>query len=314
MIALVPLFFRRPSRQKVVVVVGPTASGKSSLAVKLAQKFRGIVIGADSRQIYRRLDIATAKPTKEERSRVPHFMIDVVEPDEEFNVAIYQNTAYNLLERFAKENLRRASKVLPIIVGGTGLYIKAIVDGLQIPRVSPDQDLRKKLEEKTLEELKKQLLELDPTANVDLKNKRRLIRALEVILSTGQPFSQQRTAKPPEKFEFLQIGIDWPREELYQRINERVDEMTKKGLLKEAKELFRAGYDFTNEAFTALGYRHLIRHLQKKISRDKAVELMKRDHRHYARKQLSWFKKDKRVHWVKNLAEAEKLVAKFLRS
>ncbi len=312
--ALLSFLTRRPAKEKVVAIVGPTGSGKTELAISLAKKFNGVLIGADSRQIYKRLNIATAKPTKAALGKLPHYMLDIAEPDEEFTVTIYQSTVYNLLDRLARENTRRSLKTLPILVGGTGLYIKAVINGLQIPRVPPNKDLRSELEQKSLEELQRKLLALDPTANVDLKNKRRIIRALEIVLSTGQPLSQQRGMKPPANYEFLQIAPEWPRDELYRRINQRIDSMMTQGLLEEARELWRAGYDFSTQAFTALGYEHFKRFFEKKITKAQAVELMKRDHRRYARRQLSWFRRDKRIHWVKAWPEAEKLVAEFVKN
>jgi len=202
---------------------------------------------------------------------------------------------------------------LPFLVGGTGLYIKAIVDNLAIPPGGPDKVLRKKLEQKTNEELLRELIKLDVAAAriIDENNRRRLIRAIEVCRTTGHKFSQQTTKKKPI-VEALQIGIKLPREELYQKINQRVNKMMGQGLVEEVKCLGEK-YGWKIPSLSAIGYKQLGLYFQNKISLAEAVELIKKDTRNYARRQITWFKKDKRIHWISNIRVAGKLVKEFLK-
>jgi len=191
------------AKQKVVVIVGPTSSGKTELSLKLAKKFNGIIISADSRQIYKDMDIATAKIKKTKQQNIPHYMIDIVKPDEEFTLSLYQKTVLNLLNSIARNNFKKTKKVLPFIVGGTGLYIKSIIDGYKIPNIPPNKKLRDNLNKKTKEELIKKLNKLKPNHNIDISNKRRTIRALEVLNSKSDLVLESS----PPNFDFLQIGI-----------------------------------------------------------------------------------------------------------
>lgn len=296
-------------KPKVVVIVGPTSSGKTGLSLKLAKKFNGVIISADSRQIYKEMDIATAKTTKDEQQGIPHYMIDIIKPNEEFSLMFYQNTVYNLLNKITKHNLKSRSTTVPFIVGGTGLYVQSIVEGYKIPHVEPDQKLRAELENLSLEKLSIRLKKLDPPTKVDLKNKRRVIRAIEIMTTFGKTTD---TKKQSPNFDFLQIGIKLPRETLYQRIEKKVEEMHKRGLVKETKKLLSAGYDFSEPAFSALGYKYIRDYLKHKITLKSALELMKRDTKHFAKRQLTWFKRNKKIHWVATYPEAEHLITKFL--
>lgn len=292
---------------KIIVIVGPTSSGKTNLSLKLAKKFNGIIISADSRQIYKELDIATAKTTKNQQQGIPHYMIDIINPDDDFNVQLYQDTVYNFLNSIS--NKKRGKTTLPFIVGGTGLYIRSIVDGYKMPRVKPDKTLRAKLEKLSIDKLAEKLKKLDPKTKVDLKNKRRIIRAIEVVLALGKTVSQ--VEKP--NFEFLQIGISLPIKELYERTEKKVDQMYEEGLVKETKKLIDKEYDFNSPALSSLGYKHIRDYLKHRITLKKALELMKRDTKKYVKRQLTWFKKDKQIHWIKNYKEAEKLIQDFIR-
>lgn len=287
---------------KLIVILGPTASGKTGLALQLAKKIDGQIISADSRQIYRGLDIGTDKAIDDD---IPHQMIDVVNPDEEFSLAQYQQAVFQLLA----ENPQQAY----LLVGGTGLYISAIVDNLQIPAAQPDKKLRKELETKNNKELLAELEKLDPVSaqKIDPQNKRRLIRALEVCRVTGQPFSQQ-TTKGESRVDALQIGLDVPREKLYEKIDRRVDGMIEEGLVEEVKNLLAQGYSKDLPALSGIGYQEIIRYLEKEISLTETTELIKKNTRHYAKRQQTWFKRDKRIKWVKDYQEAEKLVKHFL--
>lgn len=295
---------------KVVVIAGPTASGKTALSIKLAQQFNGEIISADSRQIYHGFDIGTAKPSLKERRTVPHYLIDIKNPNQPYTVAQYKRAAIKTI----RDIFRR--KKLPIIVGGTGLYIKAIVDNLTIPKVKADPLLRRKLEQELqnrgLNFLYHELVKLDPEAAyiVDPKNPRRVIRALEIALGTKKPFSESRRRGKP-LFDFLQIGIRHSPEELKKRINHRIDEMVNAGLVDEVKNLIKK-YPVGLAPFEAIGYREIISHLQGEISLGEAIQQMKKNTWQFAKRQLTWFRKDKRIHWTKTQKEAEGLIRAFM--
>jgi len=299
-----------PEKRKIIVICGPTACGKTGLSLELAQKYDGEIISADSRTIYQDMNIGTAKPSLEERLKVPHYLIDVVQLDEEFTVAQFKQQALNVIY----EILRRYK--VPFLVGGTGLYISSIVNNLEIPPVPPDQKLREKLEKKIvkhgLDYLWQKLIKLDPDAAsfVQKQNPRRIIRALEVCLKTKKPFSQLRQKKEC-LFNVLQIGIKLSKKELIQRIDQRTEQMIKQGLVEEVKELMKK-YPSDVSALNTIGYQEIISYLQNKISLDEAVDLIKKNTRQYAQRQMTWFKKDKTIKWIENTEEAEKLVKDFL--
>ena len=300
---------RISKRGKVIVIVGPTSSGKTELSLRLAKKFNGVIISADSRQVYRHMDIATAKTTKTQQQGISHYMIDIVDPEEEFTLASYQHTVNNLLKAIFEDNRKRSKPMIPFIVGGTGLYIKSIIDGYQLPKVAPNQALRDKLVSLSLDNLVAKLTRLDPKTKTDLKNKRRVIRAIEILMAQ----KTSATEFNPPDYEFLQIGISRPREGLYQRIEQKVNEMYHEGLVKETKKLLGLGYNFTSPSFSAHGYKHIKSYLEHKITLKTALELMKKDTRHYAKRQLTWFRADKRINWVKDYSEAEALIQNFLK-
>lgn len=295
-------------KQKVVVIVGPTSSGKTEISLKLAKKFNGVIISADSRQIYKDMDIATAKIKKTEQQNIPHYMIDIVKPDEKFTLSLYQKTVLNLLNSIAKNNTKKTKKILPFIVGGTGLYVKSIVDGYKIPSVSPNKDLRDDLNKKTLTELIKKLTKLNPNHNIDTSNKRRVIRAIEVL----NTIDSLKPEYSPPNFEFLQIGILVPRDKLNQKIDQKIEVMYKEGLVKETKLLLNKDYDINSPAMSALGYKHIYNYLKNKITLKQALELMKQSTKRFAKRQMTWFKKDTRINWVKTETEANKLIQDFL--
>ncbi|MCX7778681.1 MAG: tRNA (adenosine(37)-N6)-dimethylallyltransferase MiaA [Patescibacteria group bacterium] len=313
---------------KLIVILGPTASGKTELAIKLAKFFNGEIISADSRQIYREMDIGTNK-IKDSRLKiqnenlkckiskiekpvfykgVPHYLIDVANPDEEFTVAQFKKRAIKIIK-----NIQKRGKT-PFLVGGTGLYIQSIVDNLVIPRVKPDKVLRNKLSTKSNEWLFKKLKKIDPlTANeIDRKNKRRLIRALEVCLKTKKRFSELRKRGKP-LFDILQIGLKISRPILYQRINQRVEKMIRDGLVDEVKKLYKK-YSPSLPSLSGIGYQEIIAYLQGKISLPAAVEEIKKNTRHFAKRQMTWFRRDPRIVWLKDYQEIKKRIAYFLKN
>jgi len=300
---------------KLIVILGPTASGKTELAIKLAKFFNGEIVNADSRQVYRGLDIGTNKPyfpdlirrrKIREINSIPHYLIDVVKPDQNFTVADFKKRAIKIIK-----DIQRRKKI-PFLVGGTGLYIQVIIDNLEIPKVKPDRILRNKLSVRSNKWLFEKIKKLDPITakNIDPNNKRRLIRALEVCLKTKKPFSFLRKRGEP-LFESLQIGIRLPRKILYQRINQRLDKMIKNGLVNEVKRLLKK-YSPNLSSMSGIGYKEIISYLSGKINLKKAIEEIKKNTRHFARRQMTWFRRDKRIIWVKNYQEAKKIVSNFL--
>lgn len=299
-------------KPKLIVILGPTASGKSEWAIKLAKKFNGEIISADSRQIYRGMDIGTAKPF--DRGGVPHHLIDNVNPEEEFTVAQYKKMAIEKIKEIQSQGK------IPFLVGGTGLYIQAVVDNLEIPKVVPSQALRRKLEEKSTEELFEDLKRLDPkTAQIiDRKNKRRLIRALEVKILSGISFVSAKKIGEP-LFDTLQIGIKISREKLYKNIDKRVEEQIEQGLESEVSNIYEELSKKMPEekiwqlpSMSGICYQEFKEYLEGKIDLPEVIKLIQLHCRQYARRQLTWFKRDKRIHWVKNLEETEKLISEFL--
>jgi len=279
-----------------IVILGATASGKNNLALKLAQKFNGELVCADSRQVYQGLDIGTNK--SEGR------LVDIAKPGEEFSLADYKKIAVQTIK-----NIQKQGKI-PFLVGGTGLYIQAIVDNLAIPKVKPNKAWRKNLEKQSLKKLFQKLKKIDPLAakEIDAQNKRRLVRALEVCLS-GQKFSQRTKEKP--LFNVLQIGLGLPKETLRKRINRRVDQMLKRGLVKEVKKLAKK-YSWQTQAMSGIGYQEFKDYFLGKQPLTKTIELIKLHTQQYAKRQMTWFRKDKRINWISNYKEAEKLLRKFL--
>lgn len=285
-------------KKKVLVVVGPTAIGKSSLAVTLAQALGGEIISADSRQVYRHMDIGTAKPTLEQRSIIPHHLVDIIDPDENYNLALFLRQVGHIIL-----SIKKNEGLLPIVVGGTGQYIWGFVEGWQIPEVVPDLELRAKLERQAESDggqaLFQELSRLDPqaAARVDPQNVRRVIRALEVYHSSGgQP--RQEIRKIPPDYDIKIIGLTMERAELYRRIDDRIDAMVKAGWIDEVKNLLDMGYSRELPALSSLGYSEIIGYLDNNISLDEAVQRIKfRTHR-FARRQYAWFKlSDERIRW-----------------
>src|SRR3989304_2914607 len=287
---------------KIIVILGPTASGKSSLAIKLAARFKGEIVNADSRQVYKEMNIGTGK-TDSFSSKIPHHLLDVVSPDKPFSLAQYQRLAFRAID-----DVLRREKV-PIICGGTGLYIRAIVDNLDIPRVKPNIKLRQKLEKQTLAKLFSQLKKLDPkTAKIiDQYNKRRLVRALEVVLAKQTSFTElQKTKKL--RYEVLQIGIKTDRVILRQRIEKRFNQIIKKGLIEETKKLLKK-YPINLPSMSGIGYLETSQYLAGEIPFQEAVNRAVARTYQYSKRQMTWFKKDERIKWISKTSQANKLIS-----
>lgn len=281
---------------QLIAIVGPTAVGKSSLAIHLAQAFGGEIVSADSRQVYRYMDIGTAKPSPEERALVPHHLIDIADPDQDFTLALYQDMA----SRAIADIQRRGQ--LALLVGGSGLYIKSIVDGLSIPQVAPDAGLRRSLEQRAEREgyasLHNELKRVDPAAaaGIDLRNVRRVIRALEVYHTTGTPFSLQRRSTP--LFDCLTLGLTTNRDNLYGMIDSRVDRMMQRGLVGEVEGLLEQGYSLDLPAMSGLGYKQIGQYINGDVGLEEAVQRIKYDTHRFARHQYAWFRPgDEAIHW-----------------
>ena len=280
-----------------LVLVGPTAVGKTELAIQLTRRLGGEIVSADSRLFYRGMDIGTAKPSREEQERVPHHLIDVADPDETWSLALFQQRAQ---EAIASIYARRK---LPLLVGGTGQYIRAVTRGWRPPEVRPDERLRAELErlgnEKGKEWLHRRLVQLDPqtAARIDLRNLRRTVRALEVILATGRRFSEQRS-QGDSPYDLLMIGLKRPRPELYARIDARIEGMFRAGLLDEVRCLLARGYSSDLPAMSGIGYRECCQVLAGQMTQEQAKAEMRRLTRIFVRRQANWFKEtDPQIHW-----------------
>ena len=292
-----------------VVILGPTAVGKTNIAIQLAEKLDGEIVSADSRLFYRGMNIGTAKPTIQERIRIPHHLIDVADPDEIWSLALFQLEASNAIHRITRQNH------LPIMVGGTGQFIRAVVDGWKLPSVAPDPRLRKVLTDwaGTIGPIgiHSKLTIVDPIAasSIDPTNVRRTIRALEVILSSGRRFSDQKE-KGHKLYNTLLIGLIRPREELYQLIDDRITIMISSGFIQEVQRLLDLGYSPRLPTLSAIGYGEMIAYLQGRITLDEAVLLIKRRTRIFVRRQANWFKEnDPDIHWFQvNNNTVEQLV------
>jgi tRNA dimethylallyltransferase len=284
---------------KLLALVGPTASGKTHLSILLAQQLNGEILSADSRQVYRYLNIGTAKPTEEERRMVPHHFVDFLEPSEEYSAGTFGHEArQRALVVFSRNKC-------PILVGGSGLYVKAVIDGF-FEGPGKDPELREQLESQLSAEGPETLLsaleKIDPmtAGRMDLSKPRRIIRALEVYHITGKPLSEfhrEQSTAPP--FDIVQFGLQWERKSLYRRIDARVDAMLSAGLIEEVKGLRERGYGPTQNALNTVGYREVFEFLDGKITHDNMVDLIKRNTRRFAKRQLTWFRADSRIAWLR---------------
>lgn len=289
----------RSSLPKLVVICGPTGVGKTGFAIAVAQHVNAEVVGADAMQIYRYMDIGTAKPTAQEKASAAHHMVDIIDPDQDFDAAIYAQQA-----RACIDNLI-SNKKLPLVVGGTGLYIKSLIYGLA-KGAPADSTIRRQLQltlsQSGLAGMYEQLVQEDPEAarRIHPNDRYRILRALEVYRITGQSIFKHHEAhgfRNP-RFDVLTLGLTMPREQLYERINRRVDAMIAEGLKDEVQQLLDRGYTAQLKSMQSLGYRHMIAHLQDRIPWSQTVETLKRDHRRYAKRQLTWFRAHEGVHWL----------------
>jgi tRNA dimethylallyltransferase len=284
---------------RVIVIVGPTASGKTNLSIELAKRLNGEIISADSMQIYKHMDIGTAKPTIDEMQGIKHYLIDEVLPNEEFNVVKFKELA----EKYIEEILAKGK--LPIIAGGTGLYISSLVDNINFSESQCDwelrEELKKEVDEFGAEYLHNKLKQVDEEAanNIHPNNIKRVIRALEVYYQTQKPISyhNEMSRRVPSKYKFMLIGLTMDRQYLYERINKRVDIMLKNGLVQEVKYLVENGFSESITAIQGIGYKEILAYLVGKYSLEEAVEIIKRDSRRYAKRQLTWFRRIKEIKW-----------------
>ena len=298
------------SLPRLVVVLGPTASGKSALGIALAQRFDGEIVSADSRQVYRGLDIGTAKVTPDEQALVPHHLLDVADVNDTYTVAQFRQQAIAAINGI----LERGKK--PFLVGGSPHYIQAVVDNLAIPAIAPQPALRAELEQRSLSDLLAELERLDPQsyAVIDRDNPRRVIRALEVCLVSGKPFSEQRTRHDP-LYDCLLLGINWPRALLYQRIDQRVDERMAQGMVQEVQNLLARGVNHERLEDLGLEYRFISRLLRGEFaSAEEMTQRLKYAIHDFTRRQLSWFRRDPRIMWIDgyDVEKAKSLVEEFL--
>lgn len=286
-------------KHKVIVICGPTASGKTALSIELAKKINGEIVSADSMQIYKDMDIGTAKPTKQEMGEIKHYLLDFVSPEDRYSVAQYKQDA----KKAIKEIINKGKT--PIIVGGTGLYVDSLIYEIEYNDIKLDEEYRKKLEkiaeEQGLEELYKKAVEIDPEAmkKISQNDKKRIMRILEIYHSTGKTKTEQEkeSRKNPVEYDYRVFAINWDREILYQRINKRVDIMVEQGLIEEVKEILNK-YDKFPTAMQGLGYKEVVDYLNGIYTKEEMIEKIKLETRRYAKRQLTWFRKNKQTIWL----------------
>lgn len=288
------------NKDNLFILIGPTAIGKTALSIELAKRMNGEIISADSMQIYKFMDIGSAKITKDEMEDIPHHLIDIVLPNEEFTVANFKDRSIELIK-----DINSRGK-LPIVAGGTGLYINSLVYNLNFAQVAPNDELRERLEllgneygnEYLHQELQK--IDFESAERISVNDRKRIIRAIEIFEVTGKPMSEynKNFRIPIDDYNLVMIGLNMDRAELYNRINARVDIMIKEGLIDEVKGLLEMGYNKELVSMKGIGYKEVVMYLEGAISLDKSVELIKQGTRNYAKRQLTWFRRDNRIKWV----------------
>lgn len=293
------------SRKKLIVILGLTASGKTELSIRLAKKFNGEVVSADSRQVYKGMDLGTGKITKKEMESIPHYLLDVASPKKRFSVVQYQKLALGTIEKILKKGK------VPFLVGGSPFYLYSIIENWLFPKLKPDRKLREKLEKKTAKELFEMLKKLDKerAKTIEKENKRRLVRAIEIAKKLGR-------VPPLEKnlqFNCLLIGIKKSKKELSHLIKTRLKKRFEQGMIEEVKKLLQEGVGWKRLEEFGLEYRWIARYLQNKISREEMIKNLQKDIEKFSKRQMTWFKRDKRIKWLKSYRGTEKLVKNFLR-
>lgn len=298
--------------EKVIVICGPTASGKTGLSIELAKKINGEIVSADSMQIYQEMDIGTAKPTQEEKQGIKHYLMDFVSPEERYSVADYKIEA----KKAIKEIIQKGK--VPIVVGGTGLYIDSLIYEIEYPNIEFDETYRKQLEERAkkegLETLYKEAKTMDPLAveKISQNDEKRILRILEIYHATGKTKTEQEieSRKKPVEYDYKVYALQWDREILYERINKRVDQMLQQGLIEEVKGILKK-YDKFPTAMQGLGYKEVIKFLEGDITEEEMIEKIKRETRRYAKRQMTWFRKNKQTIWLEGQEKIEDNIEKI---
>ena len=296
-------------KQKVIVICGPTASGKTKLSIELAKKLNGEIVSADSMQIYKEMNIGTAKPTPEEMQGVKHYLLDFISPNQRYSVAEYKKDAIKAIDEIIKKGKT------PIVIGGTGLYINSLIYGIEYPEIEIDLKYRAELEKiaetEGVDKLYKMAKDLDSEAmaTISRNDKKRICRVLEIYHATGKTKTQQEivSRKNGPKYDYLVFGINMDREKLYDRINKRVDIMIADGLIKEVKEILEKYKEFPT-AMQGLGYKEVVEHLNGNTSEEEMIEKIKMETRRYAKRQLTWFRKYENITWLDGLEDVQKNV------
>lgn len=285
--------------EKVIVICGPTASGKTSLSIELAKQIQGEIVSCDSMQIYKEMDIGTAKPTEEEKQGIPHYLLDFVSPEDRYSVADYKKDA----KKAIKEIIQKGK--IPIVVGGTGLYIDSLIYEIEYPIIEFDETYRKQLEKRVEKEglanLYAEAKKIDPIAieKISQNDTKRILRILEIYHTTGKTKTEQEieSRKNPPEYDYHVYALKWEREALYERINKRVDIMIEQGLIEEVKSILKKHEKFPT-AMQGLGYKEVVEYLQGKLSKEEMIEKLKMETRRYAKRQMTWFRKNKQTIWL----------------